>query len=248
MDIPLGRFDLYTVGSNNRNCLKVLPSQKAKRQKVVIGDDSGVASCINVKKGQTEVVFKSKASSREVTALTLGGTKDIKDKVYIANGMTIQGLKKKGTSFFMFNTSLNEDIRNMFVEDVSIWTTCEYIMNMFENYKDTHFYMANDKINHFCNAPLSSDGGYHSVLACQDRYIRVLHESSLAFEQAVDGPVNHVMIYTGVPEGAEKEMGVLDGPSLSSFNQVMYGTDTGTIGQLLVNESTIRKGAFAFAF
>jgi F0F1-type ATP synthase membrane subunit a len=44
----------------------------------------------------------------------LGGTEASKDKIYVAFGQTIQGLKKKGVEFFRFNTSLNEDIQNMY--------------------------------------------------------------------------------------------------------------------------------------
>lgn len=241
MDLSLGRFDLWSVGSNNRNCLKVLPSAKAKKQKVVIGDDTGVATCLTVKKGQGDLVFKSKPTQREVTALVLGGTRELKDKIYMASGQTIQGLKKKGAEFFRFNTSLNEDIMNMFVEDLVIWTTCEYILNMFENYKDTHFFMANDKINHFSPMMLGGET-YHSVLACQDRFVRVLQNSDLYYEQTVEGPVNCVMPYTGVPPSAEDGEDTFGGTNLSEYKQLLYGTDSGTVGQLLLDKSTVRKG------
>jgi hypothetical protein len=33
-------------------------------------------------------------------------------------------------------------VHNMFVEDLKIWTAGDYIFNMFDNCKDSHFFMA----------------------------------------------------------------------------------------------------------
>src|SRR5688500_19048455 len=108
MDIQLGRLDLTHIGANRRHCLAVLPASKGKKQKVVVGGEDGVVTCFAVKKSQTELVFKNPPGKREVTALTLGGPRDSKDRIYAAYGQTIQGInKKKGQQFFLYATVLN---------------------------------------------------------------------------------------------------------------------------------------------
>ena len=90
-----------------------------------------------------QTVFKSPPAIREVTAMCLGDKPGNQaDKIYVAFGQTILGFKKKGTALPAFNTSLNEDIRNLVVEENTIWAACEFIYNVFENQRDTCFYMA----------------------------------------------------------------------------------------------------------
>src|SRR4051794_25736533 len=55
LDIQLGRLDLASIGANRRHCLRVLPSSKGKKHKVVTGGEDGVVQTIALKKGQTEV-------------------------------------------------------------------------------------------------------------------------------------------------------------------------------------------------
>jgi Bardet-Biedl syndrome 7 protein len=142
-------------------------------------------------------------------------------------------LKKKGNVFSEFGTSLNEDIMNMFCEGEVIWTTCEYIMNMFENENDTHFYMATDHINHFVPACITEQGQYNTVLACQDRNVRVLLDSDMVFEQAVDGAATAVALYSRTGTDEKDDEGK---------TQVIYGTEDGQLGELLMDDSAVRKG------
>ena len=97
-------------------------------------------------------MFKSPSANREITALCLGGSKGARDKIYAASGQTITGFKKKGQSFFNFSTHLNEDINNLVIEDNTIWTACEYVVNVFEDCKDAHFFMANGALHDACSS------------------------------------------------------------------------------------------------
>jgi hypothetical protein len=55
LDLQLGRLDLLSIGANRRGCLRVLPSSKGKKHKVITGGEDGVVQCNSVKKGETQV-------------------------------------------------------------------------------------------------------------------------------------------------------------------------------------------------
>jgi len=190
-------------------------------------------------------VFKNPPGKREVTSLCLGGPSGAKDRVYAAFGQTISGInKKKGQSFFTYSTALNEEINEMYVEDLTIITACEFSLNVFEASKngetvnDVHFYMSPDKIQHM--AILRLDGattptptGYGALLACQDKHLRLVRESKMLSEARVDGPVMAVQVYDGSNHPADKKSAA-DPRALKTnqdYKQAIYGTDNGLVGQ-----------------
>ena len=158
-------------------------------------------------------MFKNPPGKREVTALALGGPVGSKDRIYAAFGQTIQGVnKKKGAQFFLYSTVLNEDISSLYVEDLTIYTACEYSLNVFEANKngdqvsDVHFYQAPDKIHSMSMTRIPGAGnaggkdgasGYNSVLGCQDKHLRVVRDSTLFYEARVDGAVLSTQMYDG---------------------------------------------------
>jgi hypothetical protein len=266
LEIQLGRLDLLNGGANRRHCLRVLPSSKGKKQKLLLGGEDGVVQCVSVKKGETVSVFKNPPGKREVTALALGGPIDAKDRIYAAYGQTIQGInKKKGAQFFLYSTVLNEDISSLYVEDLTIYTACEYSVNVFEANKngdqvsDVHFYQSPDRIHHLAMTKLAGagnagakEGSYNSVIACQDKHLRVIRDSDLFYEARVDGAVMEVQMYENAlpPErkveddgtglnanGASKQFKVT-----ADYRQVIYGTDNGLVGQYFLGEKTMRPG------
>lgn len=237
--LELGRFDITTAGVLNRDTVLPLDSAvKNKRQKFVIGDSTGVVSCYVMKKFTLEEQWKSPTLKKPITAMTIGGSGDVKDRIYSAHGQVVQGLKKKGGKpFFKFNTSLNEEIENIRVHDVKCWITCGHLYSMFVNCQDTQFYMASDKINQLLLIP---DLGIDSIdplalLGCQDAYVRAVQGSSLTKEVRVEGAVTSLLNYIGTNDGGKS-------------TDVLYGTERGTGGVLSVmnNGSDIRQRA-AFA-
>jgi hypothetical protein len=134
----------------------------------------------------------------------------------------------------------------MFVEDLKIWTAGEYIFNMFDNCKDSHFFMAADRINHLAvaaipgaNASASSGGSVegNTILGCQDRAVRVLLGGDMYYETHVDGPVTTVMPFE--PRASSSSSSAA---SAASAQAVVFGTENGLVGQLLMDADTIRKG------
>ncbi len=59
-----------TVGSINRNCIKLLPAERSvKYQQVAIGDTRGIIYITEHKKDEPEVKVKTNPFSKEITSL-----------------------------------------------------------------------------------------------------------------------------------------------------------------------------------
>jgi hypothetical protein len=66
---------------SSRQTLVVLPSAPKKKNKFVIGDDSGSIQCVGIKKGVIEHVYRQATPEGRVECLTLGGAAGARDKV-----------------------------------------------------------------------------------------------------------------------------------------------------------------------
>eukprot|EP00742_Colponemidia_sp_Colp-10_P003875 GILJ01004126.1.p1 GENE.GILJ01004126.1~~GILJ01004126.1.p1 ORF type:complete len:722 (+),score=149.58 GILJ01004126.1:87-2252(+) len=230
MDLSLARVDLTQVASTARKTLKVLPSSKKKNQAVVVGDDAGIVTCFSMRKGELRQIFKSNPMGKEISRLELGGPVGKKDKIFLAAGQTIRGMTKKGKEFFKFQTNLTETINSMFVEDKLIWTGGEYIYNLFDDCKDAAFYMSSDKINDLIVEHVVGLE-YNAILACQDKFIRVLRGGECFLSTSLEGPVLSLSNHMSQPL-AEVE----------GFKQVVYGTANGCAGLLYMQNDSMLAG------
>uniref|UniRef100_A0A7S1C5K1 Bardet-Biedl syndrome 7 protein homolog n=1 Tax=Bicosoecida sp. CB-2014 TaxID=1486930 RepID=A0A7S1C5K1_9STRA len=236
MDLTLCRQDLLQAASvSNRATMQLMPPGKKKKQKVCIGDDTGAVSCFEMKKGTAVSVFKTMSTGTEIARLEMGGPLGKKDKVFVSTGQQIRGITKKGKEFFKFNTSLSETITAMVVEDSKIWTGAEYVFNVFDNGRDVEFFMAPDRINDIAIENVTRETEYDAVLGCQDRFLRVVQASTAAQDCAVDAPVTTVHRYVSSPHEFAAS-------GTASFKQILYGGQDGSVGQVLLDSSTARRG------
>ena len=81
---------------SSKGTLKLLPIGKKNKQKLVVGDDSGLVSCFEFRKGEPQVVFQTKAFDGPITCVSIGGVAPKKDKIFVSHGQRIVGLTKKG--------------------------------------------------------------------------------------------------------------------------------------------------------
>ena len=258
MELTLTRQELLQVSSTCRKTMRLLPLGKKKQQKVVVGDETGTVQCFGMKKdGVVETIFKTPTGEREVGRIEVAGAGGKSDasgeepvKIFYASGGTVRGLLRKGKEFLRFNTNLTEPIRSMYVQDDHIFTGGEYIFNHFYQLKDTAFFMSNDRINDLTSEFVTGGSRAEAVLACQDRMIRVLTGSDLLYEVSIDGPAVTIERYHNpVPSAGAPSQGF--GPSSPSaaqvqndgrFKELLYGTENGLIGQLLLDASMMRRG------
>ena len=92
MELFLERGDLLQLDAiSNCGTLKLLPPGKSKKQKVVIGDDSGTVSCYEFKKGEPQSVFTYKPFDGPITCVAIGGLNPKRDKIFVSHGQRIVG-------------------------------------------------------------------------------------------------------------------------------------------------------------
>jgi Bardet-Biedl syndrome 7 protein len=75
------------------------------------------------------------------------------------------------------------------VDDTKIWTSGEYMFNYYIDTKDAGYYMSRDRINDLLIQPVINKVDQNAILACQDRFVRVLDVNKLLYESFVQGAV-----------------------------------------------------------
>ncbi|PNH08710.1 Bardet-Biedl syndrome 7 protein [Tetrabaena socialis] len=197
MELELFRQDLIQTSTCASGTLAVLPRDEEKKtQKVAAGDLSGVVQCFSVKKGEFTVAFKTLPAA--------------------AN--KIKGVNKKGKEFFKFNTQLTETIRRVDISEKNIWSAGEYVHNHFIEGRDKALYLCPDRINDAEVVPLAGPNDLWPVLACQDRYVRVLRGSEVCYEAPTPAaPVSlQYVLDSHDPQNR-----------FPNAKEVLYGTDNG---------------------
>lgn len=236
LDLSLHTQDLLQVSAiGARDTIALLPAAKRKKQKVVVGDDSGSVTCFETKKGAPVVTFKT-LPGEEISALALGGPIGKKDKIFVSTGQQIRGISRKGKEFFKVNTNLAEAIRAMFVEESKLWTAGEVVYTLFDNGKDVGFYMAPDVIHSMCVQAITRETEQDVVFGCRDNHVRVyITGPTASMELTVDGSVMSIIPY-GPPMSAGEFM------ARGGSRDLIYGTQNGRVGQMTADASAIRRG------
>lgn len=235
MSLDFARDDILQTGSAERGALVVLPFGKGKKQqKIALGDSDGVVQCIGIRKEERVSVFKTLPTGQAVTSLALGKAEEQQDKVFEASGHAIKGLNKKGKEFFRFNTNLTEEIKFISINKNHMWAVGEYICNQYVDCKDAHFFMANDRINDLQVCPVIIPDEENPIIACQDRFVRVVQGSDLFYEASIDGAVT---VVHNCAANDRNRVGEHQGRK-----EVIYGTEVGKVGQLFLDGEAVRRG------
>ena len=249
MELKLQRADLLQVDAiSSTSTLRLLPPGKKQKQKLLVGDDSGTIYCYEFKKGEPLVVFTYKVFDGPVSSLTIGGISSKRDKIFASSHQKIVGINKKGKEFFNFTSTLTESIHSIVVQDTKIWSSSEYVHNLYNDGEDVNYFMSCDKINDTVIENITRDYECDAVLACQDRCIRVISGSQCSIEIPVSSPVSSITTVTAIRSnginGYEGD-GTLDiGASAIGYDAtgILYGTEMGEIGHVQVNrEGSLSK-------
>lgn len=206
MELDLAKQNLAQVGSvSHKNTLGLFPLGKKKKQKFVVGDDAGVVSCFEMKKTEAQSVFATASEGGAVHSLSLNLNPAKREKVFVSQGQWVVGVRKKGDIFYRLESPYGEPIHHVVIDDLIIYTGCEYIFNLYNDNKDSGFYMCHDRINAMTvqkeYSPNNFDKRLRNVmLGCQDRCVRVLRcpekgKAELAYEVALNSPVASLVTY-----------------------------------------------------
>jgi len=164
------------------------------------------------------------------------------DTFYVAHGQTVLGFKKKGKKFMEEDTRLNETITRMRIDGDTLFTTGDFLLNTFENLEkidSVGFFMSSDKINDLEVARLSDDYATvpDPIIATSDRYVRAFRNGRVYCETHLDSAPTALLKFDGsyrtVPDSVDEP---------ERFQQIIYGTENGQIGQLLMDDTEVRRG------
>lgn len=225
MPVSISRFDYYIgLSSIHRQTIRVLPTSKVNKiQKVVIGDDTGTVLSLLHKRDLTTTVWSTPPFRHDISALTLSPDGSI---VYVATGATITGIRsKKGTTFFSMITVLSDDIISIHAVDNLIYSVCEYAFNAYtihstesssgNEVSECLFYQSKTRITSFLSHSLTPSLRI-CLIASADKCIRIITDTDEVLQTIqCNGSATF----------------------LHSFNEstIIFGTDLGHIGQLLVS-------------
>ncbi|XP_039866369.1 Bardet-Biedl syndrome 7 protein isoform X1 [Simochromis diagramma] len=219
MDLRLNRVDYIQVGVTSQKTMRLLPPLgKKATQKVAIADHDGILTCFGIKKGEAVPVFKT-LPGQKIARMDLGGAAGTpQEKIFVCSGSQVRGFTKKGKQFLTFEANLTESINAMHVSGADLFVCASYIYNHYCDCKDQDYYLSGDKINDI--TCLSTENLIHlvPVLACQDRVLRVLQRSELAYDIEVPGPPSVLELY--------KDQG----------EEILFGTTDGKIGLVEIGE------------
>ncbi|KAM8969275.1 Bardet-Biedl syndrome 7 protein [Sarcophilus harrisii] len=224
MELTLNRSDYLQVGVTSQKTMKLLPaSGRRATQKVVVGDQDGVATCFGIKKGEAVPVFKT-LPGLKIARLELGGALNTpQEKIFVATGSEIRGFTKRGKQFLSFETNLTESIKAMHISGSDLFLCASYIYNHYCDCKDQHYYLSGDKINDVICLPVEKLPCIIPILACQDRVLRVLQGSDMMYEVEVPGPPTVLALHNG--NGGE------------SGEDLLFGTSDGKLGIIQITSS-----------
>ncbi|EYC05785.1 hypothetical protein Y032_0080g1357 [Ancylostoma ceylanicum] len=227
MELGLTRVDFAQVGTTNRSCMRVIPSEKIDRgkkkrplERIVVGSQNGCVICVCRKNNDTQIIYKT-LPGPPIEAVCLGGAiGTLQDKVFVASGSNVRGIGKKGKPFFSFDTSMAETAKRMFIYGVDLLLTGQKSVNHYHDCADVNYVLCPDDILDIV-CLLSSGGAWSgrpftSVVACADATIRVIEGSSIEYEIQLNSVPNTLYLFMG-DGGHTKQL-------------VLYGTRNGTLG------------------
>eukprot|EP01006_Ploeotia_vitrea_P029031 TRINITY_DN61642_c1_g4_i1.p1 TRINITY_DN61642_c1_g4~~TRINITY_DN61642_c1_g4_i1.p1 ORF type:complete len:727 (-),score=80.93 TRINITY_DN61642_c1_g4_i1:42-2222(-) len=221
------RHDLMNTASTFRHSCRVLPLGRKHKQKIVIGDSSGTLQCFSLGKSLEMLhSFKMTLHGPNMIPKAVSYIDLFSDKIFVATGEAISGINRKGKTFFRLETNQTERISSMAVQTPYIWTAGEYVLNMFEEGREASFYMSPDKVNHLVVDHLTNDKTFETVLACQDRHLRVVKDGELQDEYGVEGSGRTLCLYS---------------TKNSPLKEILYGTENGVMGSWKIDTKWEKK-------
>lgn len=175
-------------------------------------------------------VYKPLSLGGPVACVHMGSGKGGEDRAFVATGQTVQGFNKKGKEFFKFQSNLAEPITKLHALDTRLWTATDFVLNQYENGTDRHSFVSPDRIHDMQLVPVHHEQDLFAVLACQDRYLRVVKDSEAVAKKSVGAPVT-ALCRVPLPSG---------GKAGGSAPQIVFGTANGGLGLATFNGEKLK--------
>ncbi|CAM39928.1 conserved hypothetical protein [Leishmania braziliensis MHOM/BR/75/M2904] len=229
------RKAITETASPAHGCLLVYPMNKKSKQRVAVGDSTGLFKAFSVgKRLEPVVVFETletvaqageggvEKEKKAITAATL-----FSEQLFYIQGSVIHAYSRKGKPFFTVDTNVTEKVHSLAIETPFIFLAGDFMVTTMSETKEVGFFLSPDRVNDMCVYAVPSAtvrdgerqlGDYVSCLACNDRVLRLVQANRLVEEISCEAALTTVIYH-----------------NLSRL--LFYGTQSGTIGVMAVMES-----------
>ena len=128
----------------------------------------------------------------------------------------MKGFTKKGKLFLDFETNLTENIGSMGISGNDLIICGNHVFNHYRDCRDANYLLCSDVIKDTLVLPGEKVTNTTPVLACQDRCLRVVRDSDIAYSAELPGSPTCLQLFYN--DGGEKG------------DEVIYGTSDGKVG------------------
>ncbi|KAG5473728.1 hypothetical protein LSCM1_04358 [Leishmania martiniquensis] len=234
------RKAITETASAAHGCLLVYPVSRKSKQRVAVGDCTGLFKVFSVgRRLEPVVAFETPETAlqtgeggagkqmRAITAATL-----FSDQLFYMQGSLLHAYSRKGKPFFTVDTNVTEKVHSLTIDTPFIFLAGDFMVTTMRETKEIGFFLSPDRVNDMCAYVVPSSmaceserqlSDYVCCLACNDRVLRLVRENRLAEEINCEAALTTV-VYHSVPR------------------LLFYGTQSGSIGVMAVTQSgALRK-------
>ncbi|CAC9507517.1 hypothetical protein conserved [Leishmania donovani] len=250
------RKAITETASAAHGCLLVYPVSKKSKQRVAVGDSTGLFKVFSVgKRLEPVVAFETpetvaqtgesgaEKEKKAITAATL-----FSDQLFYIQGSVLHAYSRKGKPFFTVDTNVTERVHSLAIETPFIFLAGDFMVTTMSERKELGFFLAPDRVNDMCVYIVPSAvmrdgerqlGDYVSCLACNDRVLRLVQANKLVEEVSCEAALTTVvyhsvqrLLFYGTQSGSIGVMAVADNGSVHKVGAHMPDGPRGTITSL----------------
>ncbi|KAG5498945.1 hypothetical protein GH5_03637 [Leishmania sp. Ghana 2012 LV757] len=223
------------TASAAHGCLLVYPVSKKSKQRVAVGDSTGLFKVFSVGR-RLEPVVAFETPETAVQAGEGGAEKQMKaitaatlfsDQLFYIQGSLLHAYSRKGKPFFTVDTNVTEKVHSLAIDTPFIFLAGDFMVTTMRETKELGFFLSPDRVNDMCAYVVPSSttreserqlSDYVCCLACNDRVLRLVQENTLIDEISCEASLT-TLVYHSVPR------------------LLLYGTHSGSIGVMTVMDS-----------
>ena len=165
------RKDYAQVSGTSKGILAVIINQFNKS--LIVGDQSGNLSLFSL---NSLAVPSWTYSMRSISHIEVSN-----DLIYVSSGCYVYSFSLLGKELSSFDTNVAEAIKTFRVKGVEIWTVGKYLYNHYTNQKEVDYLILQDTINDICIASITGDLINNTILACNDKSIRIINGTTTVY-------------------------------------------------------------------
>lgn len=217
-----------------RGCLLVYPVGKKAKQRVAVGDSTGLFRVFSIGKRlepvlafeTPETVAPNSGTGAEKDKKTISAATLYSDQLFFIQGSVLHAYSRKGKPFFTVDTNVTEKVSALAIDTPFIFIAGDFMVTTMNETKEIGFYLSPDRVNDMCvyvtpaAAPREGERqleDYVCCLACNDRVLRLIQSNKLMEEVSCEATLTTLVFHA--PE-----------------KLLLYGTQSGSIGVLKVKD------------